>query len=735
MGELKQMGALEFVRRLKASCSRQDEKYAFFLGAGCSVSSGIPAAADLVKKIWLPKLFEFRKGESEFNDWIREEFPEYNPENPALIYGKVIEKIFPNAQERQDEIERICSGKLPGFGYGVFAELIARENNRFNVVATTNFDNLIADAMYLFTNKHPLVITHSYLVPFIRPTTSKPIIVKLHHDAQLGPCNVGEEIKSIDEKLKRKFQNLVFDRGLIFIGYGGNDPGVNEMLIEISEDAISYGVYWINGKEPQGEIKDWLEKRKAFRIDHFDFDEFMLLIKDEFDLSDPDRKHIEEVFNNYYEKLDFLGQSIESRDPKAEATKQLDKALKNAIEGIQDPYVYHLKAQSFINKNPDLAEQIYKAGISDFPNSIILFGRYAKFMHDVQKNYDKAEELYIRTLELDQNLPSTIGNYARFLDRIRNDYDRAEELYQRALELEPNLAWNIGNYAGLLYYIRKDYDKAEKLYQRALRLDPDLPYSTGDYARFLHLVRMDYDKAEELYARALELGPENVFNMGNYAGFLKDVRKDYDRAEELYKSALELEPNNVNNMGNYARLLHFIRKNYDKAEELYRHAMELDPDNAWILGNYACFMHGIRKDYNKAEKFYQRVIELRPDLAWNLGNYAGFLFKIGKKKTGLKQLIKAINLLDIEKLPALSVEVWFFAFIYRPDVERKNALIKLKKNLLAGIRSDFFTVTENAEIAKKENHPDADWILKLAEVIRDREDISILDDWPAWQEA
>ena len=47
--ELRRISADEFVSRLKQSVVRPDQRYAFFLGAGCSITSGIPSAGKLVR--------------------------------------------------------------------------------------------------------------------------------------------------------------------------------------------------------------------------------------------------------------------------------------------------------------------------------------------------------------------------------------------------------------------------------------------------------------------------------------------------------------------------------------------------------------------------------------------------------------------------------------------------------------------------------------------------------------
>ena len=57
----------------------------------------------------------------------------------------------------------------PSFGYSVLAKILAETRHR--VVITTNFDNLVADALSLYTSKHPLVCGHESLSIFAKPHT------------------------------------------------------------------------------------------------------------------------------------------------------------------------------------------------------------------------------------------------------------------------------------------------------------------------------------------------------------------------------------------------------------------------------------------------------------------------------------------------------------------------------------------------------------------------------------
>ena len=73
---LRKMIAEEFARRLRENSDLLDKRFAFFLGAGCSISSGIPGAASLVKDRWLPRLHILRApNENDFEAWVQKAFP------------------------------------------------------------------------------------------------------------------------------------------------------------------------------------------------------------------------------------------------------------------------------------------------------------------------------------------------------------------------------------------------------------------------------------------------------------------------------------------------------------------------------------------------------------------------------------------------------------------------------------------------------------------------------------
>ena len=75
---------------------------------------------------------------------------------------------------RQAESEKICKEVSPGFGYSVVAQLCTQSNTPFSAVLTTNFDDLVASAMIIYTSVHPLVINDESLANQIHATRSGP---------------------------------------------------------------------------------------------------------------------------------------------------------------------------------------------------------------------------------------------------------------------------------------------------------------------------------------------------------------------------------------------------------------------------------------------------------------------------------------------------------------------------------------------------------------------------------
>jgi Tfp pilus assembly protein PilF len=725
---LREMGVDEFVRRLRRD-DGADKRFAIFLGAGCSVTSGIPAASRLVTEYWLPRLRELRAPDrKDLMDWAAAEIPDFDPTNPAASYGELIDRLFVTAEDRQREIESLCDGRSPSFGYAVLAQLVAMPAGRFNVVVTTNFDDLMADALYVYTEARPLVIHHEALAAYIRPTRTRPLVVKLHGDHRLSPRNTALETEELEREIGRHTAMVLHDRGLIFMGYGGFDRGIHKLLSGLPRAALPYGVYWVHPQPPTGPIRDWLAVRAGIWVRSGWFDEVMLLIRNAFDLPHPDQKRFSRIFDDYQKKWQELSAAIDAKPETDQDARTLKAAVATTERSFPDYWKAASEALRLEKTSPDEAEQVYRRGIEQFPGGAPLLGNYALFLNAIRKDHDAAEAMYRRAIEADPRNAANLGNYAIFLKAVREDGDAAEAMYKRAIDADPKNANNLGNYA-LFLNVRGDGDTAEAMYKRAIDADPKNANNLGNYALFLNDVRGDSDAAETMYTRALEADPRNAVNLGNYANFLEGVHHDHDAAEAMYKRSIEADPGNAAHLGNYANFLTGVRKDHDAAEVLYKRSLEADARNAAHLSNYATFLTGVRKDPDAAEVLYKRAIEANPRNANNLANYAGFLLANGRPE-GLAFLDRALAGAPSR---ATSLECWYYMFAHGPSDRQTRALRTLKRLLIEeGSRSPGWDLSANVARAVQDGHPESQWLAKLAAVVGVEADPSVLKAWPAW---
>jgi protein O-mannosyl-transferase len=504
--DLMKISAEEFVGRLAERPPHT--QHALLLGAGCSVTSGIPAAGALVAKTWLPRLYRYRGTDGEsLEDWAVRAFSGYDPSAPALSYGPVMEALFPLKHDKQKEVERICRDHDPGFGCCVLAKLIERASPDLNVILTTNFDDLIADALYLFTASRPLVIPHAALAGFMRADFERPLVVKLHGDHQLEPLNTKEELAALNAVVRERLQSLLQQRGLIVMGYAGNDDSVMDALEALPGDTLGPGVWWVARSTPNDRVLEWLSARKGYWVESADFDQLMLLVQQRFGLPHPEIARWEQLQTNYFEAFSTLRTAVEKLPESEPSAAALKEASAQSVERIPDWWQVELRARPLKGADPDAADAIYRDGLERIPSSAELLGNYAVFLDEVRKDDEAAESFYKRAIDADSTNAKVLGNYALFLHEVREEFDAAEDFYKRAIDADPSDAKVLGNYALLLDELRKDDEAVEGFYKRAIDADPTNAINIGNYARHLiHTNRIAEGIANA--ERALELADD-----------------------------------------------------------------------------------------------------------------------------------------------------------------------------------------------------------------------------------
>jgi hypothetical protein len=287
------MRLLDYNDFLRSFEIRPNEKMSFFLGSGASVQAGIPTGNALVwefkRKIYCAtnRISEekFKDLESERNRQILQSYFSSQVGYPALNspqeYSFYFEKCYPNSIDRKFFVQSKVKNIYPSIGHKCLGTLV--EKGKINYIWTTNFDELIESGIKAINsgigfevispdNAHQLDALNG---PFAK-------IIKLHGDYRYDALqNTEPETRQLDLRLRNELVKFCSEKGLIVIGYSGNDESVMTSFFETlkQERPFPYGLIWCvrKGDKPSEKVRQLVEEAYAknqlsgfLEIDGFD---------------------------------------------------------------------------------------------------------------------------------------------------------------------------------------------------------------------------------------------------------------------------------------------------------------------------------------------------------------------------------------------------------------------------------------------------------------------------------
>lgn len=273
----KQRNVSDLARYIK---NRTDEhsNYCLFLGAGCSVTSGIRPASALVTEWRQQTAIELGLPpgstlEEQIN-FLREKGSAWY--DPAREYSSLFERRFDLQRQRRVFVESEVAGKMPSIGYAYLTSLV--EQRYFNTIFTTNFDDLVNEAFYLFSNQRPIVCAHDSSINSVTVTSKRPKVIKLHGDYLFDDLkSTLRETESLEQNMKAKLAEFSKDHGLIVVGYSGADRSIMDNLHVLlrNEDYLKSGVYWClrKGADVPEELRKLLFRDRVYYVETDGFDE------------------------------------------------------------------------------------------------------------------------------------------------------------------------------------------------------------------------------------------------------------------------------------------------------------------------------------------------------------------------------------------------------------------------------------------------------------------------------
>jgi hypothetical protein len=266
-----------------------NQSFDLLLGAGASISSGIPSGSDLVWHFKREILSssgkingkKFQDLKIEDNKKIIQSYFEEEDVKVSNAYSYYFEKCYPDPLVRQEFLTNMVRDKKPSIGFMCLSALV--EEKKINTVWTTNFDDLIEKSITALNFLSCQVVSPDNARTVQNFRSDIPTVVKLHGDFRYDALqNTDAELQQLENNLHNYFLQASTQRGLLVVGYSGSDESVLRMLEKALEspNAFPKGLIWCIPKDvtPSERLANLIEmanlqnQRSGFmEIDSFDY--------------------------------------------------------------------------------------------------------------------------------------------------------------------------------------------------------------------------------------------------------------------------------------------------------------------------------------------------------------------------------------------------------------------------------------------------------------------------------
>ncbi len=580
-----------FLKYMEEQKKYPEKRFCFILGAGASKQSGIPTGSELAKR-WFEEIKNISNKE-EFEIWLNTS--KINEENLSDHYTEIYkERFIVDKFQGYQVLQQMMEGINPSCGYAILSQILV--SSQHNTVITTNFDSLTEDALFIYTQKKPLVIGHELLSDFASPFISRPLIIKIHRDLYLAPQNTSEETDSLNPELGTALSYIFKYYTPIIIGYGGNDGSLMGLMENIE---LNNRLFWLQYQRDtdhtslSDRITGLMEKHNGTLIKTGGFDEIMIQMGSIFDINyNSFGKEICKIAN---QRAEIFEKQIRDIILNSETDNDVKDALSEGFsKGEESALSFLIRSER--EPNLEIKANIVADGLKEYPSNLELIEAYAKVLTELN-DLDKANQYYQKTIDIDSKNSERYNTYAKFLKNIYNDPDAAEQNYLKAIKIDSENS--------VLY---------------------------NSYGIFLKEFHKDFHKAEQNYLKAIEVNPKDTAPYNNYANLLCDFSTEYEKSEAYYRKGIALNKKKAGIYGNYAKLL-IIQKRFHEALENINKSMELNKNRKRIpleielwFYRYAIFY----KDYPESKEMIASYLKLGyKSLRWDLSKIVEIAEEIG----------------------------------------------------------------------------------------------------------
>jgi len=256
---------------------------------------------------------------------------------------------------------------------------------------------------------------------------------------------------------------------------------------------------------------------------------------------------------------------------------------------------------------------------------------------------DKAIDAYKKAAAADyQNPVIHLGLASAYLKK--NDSQKAIEELNLAIKFDPE---SVEPHAvlALLYFSQDKVSEAGSEYEKALaNASMQDPQNTTIYQRLglLYLQQKNLNAAEKTYRLLLNLSPLDVdahFYLGNV---LDELKKREDAIKEL-KTVLQLKPDYHQALNYLGYLYVEENRNLDEAEAMIKKALELEPENGAYIDSLG-WLYFKRGKIKEAVRELEKAVALIEDpvIYDHLGDAYFKIKDYAKARTSWEQSLKML---------------------------------------------------------------------------------------------
>ena len=415
---------------------------------------------------------------------------------------------------------------------------------RFTTVFTTNFDDLLSQALSSFLQHTAVVCNADAEVDQISFLSDRAKIIKLNGDYLfVNLKNTVEELRKVGESMAKKFAELARQRGLVVLGYSGGDENVMSMIATLLDDPATFphSIFW--GLRPGETATVRVVELTAKHPDRFrqfecpDFDAFMADLNASLGLELPTsilRPHttLEGQLSSLIAKAGDGGHAVIQADC-AKLRAQLGRPVEAELALSQRSWALAI----------DLAQR-HVAAVGASVGALTVWGNALL----AQAGETGREDLYAQAsaklkeaIALDDRALAPRYAFAR-LCTMRKATADAIDAHEALLALVPDDTFLRRNLV-TLYAEAKRYTDAEREVRALLARDTR---SADDYMALGSILasRGQLGKAIEQMEQAVRLAPNSAqlhFQLGQSLWSMQR----FDEAEAEVREAVRLSPDNI----------------------------------------------------------------------------------------------------------------------------------------------------------------------------------------------